>query len=68
MKKVHLPAIMEVVPEARLELARVSTKVFETSASAIPPFGHRALLCEALLGIVTQVTGFHKQIEEHLLR
>ena len=34
---------MEVVPEARLELARVSTKVFETSASAIPPFGHRAL-------------------------
>ena len=28
------------VPEARVELARVSPEVFETSVSAIPPLGH----------------------------
>lgn len=28
------------VPEARVELARLSTTVFETAASAIPPLGH----------------------------
>ena len=27
------------VPEARVELARLSTTVFETAASAIPPLG-----------------------------
>ena len=29
------------VPEVRLELTRLATKVFETSASAIPPLGLR---------------------------
>ena len=29
----------ELVPEARFELARLSTTVFETAASAIPPLG-----------------------------
>ena len=33
----------EVVPEARVELARRETTVFETAASAIPPLGHVAL-------------------------
>ena len=31
------------VPEARVELARLSTTVFETAASAIPPLGHISL-------------------------
>lgn len=34
------PAInLGMVPEVRLELTRLATKVFETSASAIPPLG-----------------------------
>lgn len=36
-------ALFRMVPEARVELARLSTKVFETSASAIPPLGHGSL-------------------------
>lgn len=31
--------MMQLVPEARFELARLSTTVFETAASAIPPLG-----------------------------
>ena len=30
----------KLVPEARVELARRETTVFETAASAIPPLGH----------------------------
>lgn len=30
---------LRLVPEARFELARLSTTVFETAASAIPPLG-----------------------------
>lgn len=29
------------VPEARIELARLSTMVFETTASAVPPLGRK---------------------------
>jgi hypothetical protein len=36
--------MFEVVPEARVELARLSTTVFETAASAIPPLGHKVKL------------------------
>ncbi len=32
------------VPEARFELARLSTTVFETAASAVPPLGRRSKL------------------------
>ena len=32
------------VPEARVELARLSTTVFETAASAIPPLGREIKL------------------------
>ena len=32
------------VPEARVELARLSTTVFETAASAIPPLGREEAL------------------------
>ena len=31
--------MLQLVPEARFELARLSTTVFETAASAIPPLG-----------------------------
>lgn len=30
----------ELVPEAGFEPARLSTTVFETAASAVPPLGH----------------------------
>ncbi len=48
MQKQNDPANCEVVgfemvPEARVELARRETTVFETAASAIPPLGHVAL-------------------------
>ena len=33
----------KLVPEARVELARRETTVFETAASAIPPLGHISL-------------------------
>ncbi len=33
--------VIGMVPEVRLELTRLATKVFETSASAIPPLGHK---------------------------
>ena len=35
---------MKLVPEARVELARRETTVFETAASAIPPLGHIVVL------------------------
>ena len=35
---------LEMVPEARVELARLSTTVFETAASAIPPLGRNLRL------------------------
>ena len=34
------PFVVHMVPEARVELARLATTVFETAASAIPPLGH----------------------------
>lgn len=41
---------MQLVPEARFELARLSTTVFETAASAIPPLGRGRF-------IITHCTG-----------
>lgn len=39
--ELHITYIsIKVVPEARVELARVSSTVFETAASAISPLGH----------------------------
>ena len=36
--------LLKLVPEARVELARRETTVFETAASAIPPLGHIVVL------------------------
>ena len=36
--------LKKLVPEARVELARRETTVFETAASAIPPLGHIVVL------------------------
>ena len=38
------PLSCEVVPEAGFEPARLSTTVFETAASAVPPLGRRTAL------------------------
>ena len=41
--KGRLAKSRKLVPEARVELARRETTVFETAASAIPPLGHISL-------------------------
>lgn len=38
------PLSCEMVPEAGFEPARLSTTVFETAASAVPPLGRRTAL------------------------